>query len=53
MDNNLIGLEKICLVYIDDILIFNEESEHEHLKAVQEVLLRCKEKRFNIIQTQG
>ena len=44
MDNNLEGLEKICLVYIDDILIFSERSEQEHLKAVQKYYYGIKKK---------
>ena len=44
MDNNLSGLENICLAYINDILIFTKEGEQNHLTAVQKVLIRCKEK---------
>ncbi|GKB16305.1 reverse transcriptase [Tanacetum coccineum] len=44
MDNNLQGLENICLAYIDDIIVFTKGDEQEHIKAVSKVLQRIKEK---------
>lgn len=44
MDKSLQGLEHICLVYIDDILIFTKGSKEKHLTDVETVLNRIKEK---------
>ncbi|GJV86859.1 reverse transcriptase [Tanacetum coccineum] len=44
IDNNLQGLENICLAYIDDIIVFTKGDEQEHIKAVSKVLQRIKEK---------
>ncbi|GJU89818.1 reverse transcriptase [Tanacetum coccineum] len=44
MDNNLQGLENICLAYIDDIIVFTKGDEQEHIKAVSKVLQRIKDK---------
>ncbi|CAJ2647535.1 unnamed protein product [Trifolium pratense] len=44
MDNSLQGLDHICLAYIDDILIFTKGTKEQHIKDVEIVLLRIKEK---------
>ncbi|GJU89819.1 reverse transcriptase [Tanacetum coccineum] len=44
MDNNLQGLENICLAYIDDIIVFTKGNEQKHIEAVFKVLQRIKEK---------
>jgi len=44
MDQSFERLNHICLAYIDDILIFTKGSKEQHLKDVETVLLRVKEK---------
>jgi len=44
MDQSFEGLIHTCLAYIDDILIFTKGSKEQHLKDVETVLLRVKEK---------
>jgi len=44
MDQSFQGLNHICLAYIDDIFIFTKGSKEQHLKDVETVLLRVKEK---------
>ncbi|PWA41723.1 reverse transcriptase [Artemisia annua] len=42
MDKNFNGMDKYCLVYIDDIIVFSETKE-EHMIHVKKVLERVKE----------
>ena len=44
MDNTLKGLDHICFVYIDDILIFTKGSKEQHVKDVMTVLNRIKDR---------
>lgn len=48
MDNILRGLQnEICLVYLDDIVIFSS-SLQEHLTRLKQVFLRLRESNFKI-----
>ena len=44
MDTNLLGLDNICLAYIDDIIIFTNGDKEKHLTNLLIVLNRLKEK---------
>nr|QIZ03255.1 putative reverse transcriptase [Blueberry red ringspot virus]QIZ03263.1 putative reverse transcriptase [Blueberry red ringspot virus]QIZ03271.1 putative reverse transcriptase [Blueberry red ringspot virus]QIZ03279.1 putative reverse transcriptase [Blueberry red ringspot virus]QIZ03295.1 putative reverse transcriptase [Blueberry red ringspot virus] len=41
MNRSLHNLEHICLVYVDDIIIFSEKDKNDHLSKVLQVLKRC------------
>lgn len=41
MNKRLQDLESICLVYVDDIVIFSNKDKNDHLTKVLKVLQRC------------
>ena len=45
IEKSLEGLEKITLVYLDDVLVFSEEEE-QHRKDVRRVLQRFRERQM-------